>query len=557
MNYNLLIIILDSIIHDVLLNDPKPNIPIGLVGCLLDGINEEEYRPRNKLPNEICSYPQQPYYQYISVGLLRMYQSKSNYELSNDVTNPVNDSHTDICLNVEAICDVIEMLIENALVQYDIFTCAASVSDNCTNLNSSVTPSPNIYPECTPSMDNHVTSRRRSLNTMSLKTILDFCVVEANDDSSLNFNSSMHDLIPELQSVQISGVLSESGDSNMSEGCATDKKTMKLLDQSHLVCICDYNDCDNNGSSGTSLCLCPQNVLIPEFLYMRIQDMFSPESDALGLAEIEVNSNANRVLSMSAIYTIMGIRNTCGTVHCVLPPCKELLNSFQKLHNPHAAELELGSMRKEAGSCGMNQFVSSDGINIRPKKKTHRSILTTGARALLKHAVRYTAKSSTPKSSMIECQQIQGKLVSDIHAAPLVFTWGGVPKGNEIAKNQIALDKVKYILNHACWISCHILPTTDHCSVKNNSSGGNCVDDSGPIDRTHCESTSISRLIIVLELRIASGHGARWELGDKLMINRKKSFTDKKSTSGRGKISSKTDSIEFRGFLEPKPIWNL
>eukprot|EP01041_Mallomonas_annulata_P001391 gene1391-2677_t len=137
-------------------------------------------------------------------------------------------------------------------------------------------------------------------------------------------------------------------------------------------------------------------------------------------------------ISPYGLLSFVGLRRTIGTIPVCPPDRCDLEVAFLHLH-------------------------STSGKN---------SCLTVGARALAKHAHRCSDKF-----------------------------WGTVT-GTEFEKNTLASAKLKYILDNATWINCHVV------SGDNNGS--------------------------VIEVRIEEGYGARWRISDT--------------------VPSK---VSFRGFLEP------
>ncbi|XP_038690740.1 uncharacterized protein LOC119989356 isoform X4 [Tripterygium wilfordii] len=118
-------------------------------------------------------------------------------------------------------------------------------------------------------------------------------------------------------------------------------------------------------------------------------------------------------LSYGGVRNLLGLVQTAGTISDGLPPPRSsLLSSFMLPFNP----------------------------------KVKGSVLTTGARALMKHAERSSDRY-----------------------------WGGI-LGNDYDKNRHAMEVISRLMSNCCWINVHIVPPHG----------------------------------VVFEIRVASGYGARW-----------------------------------------------
>lgn len=138
------------------------------------------------------------------------------------------------------------------------------------------------------------------------------------------------------------------------------------------------------------------------------------------------------------ILYLLGHRSTVGSIETLCPPLPVLLRSFQK---PHTCT---NNNKKGCGSTGK---------------------LTVGARALAKHCHRTSNNTFWPES-----------------------------KGNDHAKNQLAMETLLKILSDAAWINCHVVPIGKD-----------------------------QQQLPIVEIRHYEGYGARWS----------------------------ADGTVFRGFLEP------
>ncbi|XP_038690741.1 uncharacterized protein LOC119989356 isoform X5 [Tripterygium wilfordii] len=127
-------------------------------------------------------------------------------------------------------------------------------------------------------------------------------------------------------------------------------------------------------------------------------------------------------LSYGGVRNLLGLVQTAGTISDGLPPPRSsLLSSFMLPFNP----------------------------------KVKGSVLTTGARALMKHAERSSDRY-----------------------------WGGI-LGNDYDKNRHAMEVISRLMSNCCWINVHIVPPHG----------------------------------VVFEIRVASGYGARWSKdGNKVEI---------------------------------------
>lgn len=135
----------------------------------------------------------------------------------------------------------------------------------------------------------------------------------------------------------------------------------------------------------------------------------------------------------------------------------------------------------------------------------NRSILTVGARALCKHAPR-SSDGFWTRNDMIG----PPKNASSIASVTVPLT------GSEAEKNRKAFEKLQEILDHCVWINLH--------SMLN--------------------AGSVRESICILEVRVATGHGARWS-----WINPTNIACDPFSSDVA--IYDHSPQIQFRGFVEP------
>ncbi|MCO5599402.1 hypothetical protein L7F22_053505 [Adiantum nelumboides] len=135
----------------------------------------------------------------------------------------------------------------------------------------------------------------------------------------------------------------------------------------------------------------------------------------------------NEELTIEGVKALLGFRSTIGSVKEALPPARSLL---------------------------MASFLEANKIDVAGTK------LTTGARALSKHVHRCSSG------------------------------WWGNFSGNDETKNELALNNIAYLIQHACWLNVYHMPSN----------------------------------LVVFEIRVEEGYGARWS----------------------------ADGTKFRGFLEPQ-----
>jgi hypothetical protein len=111
--------------------------------------------------------------------------------------------------------------------------------------------------------------------------------------------------------------------------------------------------------------------------------------------------------------------------------------------------------------------------------------------------------------------------------------------GPEWLKNRKAMNIVYHILNRCTWINCYLFttaPTPVVSESEPNSADGSVGGG--------------TKEVIILELRIASGHGARWYLPESHR------YSSPGSSSSSGAVAAGAGGeLKFRGFLEPLAEW--